>query len=368
VRSNSKPLLRHHEDIRCIVTTGLFFTVFVVTWLNFASPFAGGLLSFTLWLALFQLSFMGAVTTHNAIHLPVFWGKNWNKFYQVCLSLQYGGAVSIFVPGHNLSHHKYPQQAKDVSKSNILIPSRPIHFPLLSLVDAGLRPCTQCTSSTANLPPSVRTTKVRYSWNLLNGLLFFWHVVLSGNKDDKLYFAAQARLNRPIVKQRQLEEIAVWGTTAVLILIDWRRWIWFALLPQFYAKYCILSLNFLQHDGCDMSSKYNFARNFTGKTLNYLCFNNGYHTVHHLHSGLHWSVLPQKHDELIGPQIAPSLESSNILLYMWRTFIYPGLRLDYKGNRLIITKEEYEMPDEPWFYNEAETFSNTKEYLAKGME
>jgi hypothetical protein len=116
VRSNSKPLLRHHEDIRCIVTTGLFFTVFVVTWLNFASPFTAGLLSFTLWLALFQLSFMGAVTTHNAIHLPVFWGKNWNKFYQVCLSLQYGGAVSIFVPGHNLSHHKYPQQAKDVSK------------------------------------------------------------------------------------------------------------------------------------------------------------------------------------------------------------------------------------------------------------
>ncbi|KAI6760410.1 hypothetical protein HG530_009270 [Fusarium avenaceum] len=323
VRSNSKPLLRHHEDIRCIVTTGLFFTVFVVTWLNFSSPFTGGLLSFTLWLSLFQLSFMGAVTTHNAIHLPVFWGKNWNKFYQVCLSLQYGGAVSIFVPGHNLSHHKYPQQAKDV----------------------------------------MRTTKVRYSWNLLNGLLFFWHVVLSGNKDDKLYFAAQARLNRPIVKQRQLEEVAVWGTTAVLILIDWRRWIWFALLPQFYAKYCILSLNFLQHDGCDMSSKYNFARNFTGKTLNYLCFNNGYHTVHHLHSGLHWSVLPEKHDELIGPQIAPSLEDSNILIYMWRTFIYPGLRLDYKGNRLIITKEEYEMPDEPWFYNEAETFSTTKDLV-----
>lgn len=59
---------------------------------------------------------MGAVTTHNAIHLPIFWDKNWNKFYQICLSLQYGGAVSIFIPGHNLSHHKYPQQARDVSK------------------------------------------------------------------------------------------------------------------------------------------------------------------------------------------------------------------------------------------------------------
>ncbi|KAF5562337.1 hypothetical protein FNAPI_3233 [Fusarium napiforme] len=317
--------MRHNEDIRCIVSTFLFFLVFVITWHYFSSPLAGGWVSLILWLSLFQLSFMGAVTTHNAIHLPVFWSRSWNNFYQICLSLQYGGAVTVFIPGHNLSHHKYPQQARDV----------------------------------------MRTTKVRYSWNLLNGLLFFWHVVLSGNKDDKLYFEAQARLNRPIVRQRRREEIAVWGTTAVLILIDWRRWIWFALLPQFYAKYCILSLNFLQHDGCDMSSKYNFARNFTGKTINYLCFNNGYHTVHHLYPGLHWSVLPEKHQELIGPHIAESLESSDMLVYIWKSFIYPGLRVDYTGRPLVITKEENEMRDEPWFYDGSETFSNTKEYLSQ---
>lgn len=213
----------------------------------------------------------------------------------------------------------------------------------------------------------MRTTKVRYNWNLLNGLLFFWHVVLSGNKDDKLYFEAQARLNRPIAKQRRIEEVAVWSATVVLVLLDWRRWIWFALLPQFYAKYCILSLNFLQHDGCDMSSKYNFARNFTGRTLNYFCFNNGFHTVHHLHPGLHWSTLPQKHQELIAPHIAPSLEISNMLIYIWRCFVYPGHRLDYKGHRLLISKEENEMPDEPWFYNGSETYSDTQEYLAHGM-
>ena len=132
-RVDTKPLLRHNEDIRCLVTTALFFTVFLLTWHNFSSPLDGGLLSFSLWLALFQLSFMGAVTTHNAIHLPVFWSKNWNKFYQVCLSLQYGGAVSIFIPGHNLSHHKYPQQARDVSKY--------LHYPLF---DDRLLTTPQC--------------------------------------------------------------------------------------------------------------------------------------------------------------------------------------------------------------------------------
>lgn len=115
-RPPSKSLMRHDEDIRCIISTVLFFVAFVTTWHTFTSPLAGGLASFFAWLSLCQLSFMGAVTTHNAIHLPVFWDKKWNKFYQICLSLQYGGAVSIFIPGHNLSHHKYPQQARDVSK------------------------------------------------------------------------------------------------------------------------------------------------------------------------------------------------------------------------------------------------------------
>ena len=214
----------------------------------------------------------------------------------------------------------------------------------------------------------MRTTKVHFNWNLLNGLLFFWVIVLTGSDDEKLYFAAQERKNKPIARQRRLEQIVVFGTTAVLILWDWRRWIWFALIPQFYAKYCILSLNMLQHDGCDITSKYNFARNFTDPLLNYLTFNNGYHTVHHLYPGLHWSVLPQKHQELIAPHIAPSLEDPSILGYMFRAFIYPGIRLDWQGNPLIITKEEKEMKDEPWMYEQDETYSSKDEYLASGMK
>lgn len=111
-----KPVLRHVEDIRQLGFTALFFVVFAITWLRFSSPLSGGLVSFAAWLSLFQLSFMGAVSTHNAIHAPLFWNTRLNSFYQICLSLQYGFSVSVFIPGHNLSHHKYPQQAKDFSE------------------------------------------------------------------------------------------------------------------------------------------------------------------------------------------------------------------------------------------------------------
>lgn len=207
----------------------------------------------------------------------------------------------------------------------------------------------------------MRTTKVHYRWHFLNGLLFFWHVVLTSPDDEKLYFAIQARKNRPIAKQRRIEQVVVVGAAILLLLLSWRRFIWFAVLPQLYAKYCLVTLNLLQHDGCDNSSDVNFARNFTGSTLNYLCFNNGYHTIHHRYPGMHWSVLPRKHQELIAPHIAPSLVQPNILGYIWRTFVWPGIRLDWRGKPLVITKEEKEMKDLPWNYDQGETYSMQQE-------
>jgi fatty acid desaturase len=113
---SKRPTLKHIEDLRQIGFTGLFFVVFLFAWLSYRSPLSGGLTSVLVWLSLFQLSFMGAVATHNAIHTPLFWSSRLNSLYQVCLSLQYGFPVSVFIPGHNLSHHKYPQQARDFSK------------------------------------------------------------------------------------------------------------------------------------------------------------------------------------------------------------------------------------------------------------
>ena len=36
---------------------------------------------------------------------------------------------------------------------------------------------------------------------------------------------------------------------------------------------------------------WNNARNFIGPVINYLTFNNGYHTIHHMYPSMHWSRL-----------------------------------------------------------------------------
>jgi len=40
---------------------------------------------------------------------------------------------------------------------------------------------------------------------------------------------------------------------------------------------------------------YNGARNFVGPVVNFLTFNNGYHTIHHMHPTMHWSRLAGVH-------------------------------------------------------------------------
>lgn len=47
---------------------------------------------------------------------------------------------------------------------------------------------------------------------------------------------------------------------------------------QVLAKDMIVTLNLLQHDGCDPHSPVNHSRNFVGPILNFLCFNNGART------------------------------------------------------------------------------------------
>jgi len=312
--------LKQSEDVRTLAFTCVYFALFFFMWRTYTTPF-NSIVSLFLWFILCHFSFVGAIATHNCIHCPMFDtrvnpGPYLNKLFQFVLTLCYGHPVSSYVPGHNLSHHKYTQQPKDV----------------------------------------MRTTKLQYSWHFLNALMFFPRIGTDMLTNDKIYFRAQEKLGRPIVRQLRYEYCVLYTAAAIFILLDYRRWFFFALLPHIWAQALIISFNMLQHDGCDMSSRYNFARNFTGKWLNFLCYNNGYHTIHHLHPGLHWSQVIVKHNEKIQPFIHPNLDQPYILTYMWRTFIWPGIRVDWKGDKWEVPPYE---PDTPWYYEQEETYSSS---------
>jgi len=301
--------LRFSADLRSLVTVLVYFALTAYLWIE---PPDNLWLLGGLWIVVAIFSFLGAVITHNTIHAPVFTSRKANRVLQVILSLTYGSPVSSFVPGHNLSHHKFTQTPRDV----------------------------------------MRTTKVRHEHNLINMLEFVPRVGIAIMKNDAVYTGAMRTKHRAWFRQMQIEKYTVLAVTVVLALLDWRKCLAFWVAPHLYAAWGIIGMNYLQHDGCDQEHPYNHSRNFVGRVVNFITFNNGYHGMHHKTPGLHWSLLPAAHIKHIRPYLDPRLDEPNMMAYLIRTFVYPGRRRTFDGKIVLLPPE---IVDENWIPNPEET-------------
>jgi fatty acid desaturase len=119
----------------------------------------------------------------------------------------------------------------------------------------------------------------------------------------------------------------------------------FVWIPHLWANWGIVSINFIQHDGCDEAHPVNHSRTFIGPLINWLTFNNGYHTIHHMEPGLHWSLLPAEHAKRIRPSLHPNLEQTSMPVYLFKSFVWPARRLRYDGMPYLLPPLE---PDRDW--------------------
>lgn len=294
-------MLRNRADVRTLGFLVAYASLVVGQWIYAPS----GPLAWALFSATCALSWICAVIAHNTVHTPVFEQRWLNKAFQVWVSLSYGFPISDYVPGHNLSHHRYVQAREDV----------------------------------------MRTTRVDFRWNLLNFLFFMPSVtpgILRGNEHFRRTLGPRAAAWR---RQLVLEAVVVWSVKIACFIVDWEKALYYVFLPHVFANWGIVSVNFLQHDGCDPDHPYNHSRNFVGKVFNWWTLNNGFHAMHHITPGLHWSLLREAHARQVAPHIHPALEQRSLLVYLWKAFIWPGKRLRYDGTPVVI---EDEGPDREW--------------------
>lgn len=286
-------MLKHSADLRTLAVVALYFAVAVLSWAYFPDQWY---LKVAVVMANAVLSFMCAVITHNTVHVPIFKSKPLNRLFQIVLSFTYGHSVSAYVPGHNFSHHQHTQTPLD----------------------------------------RIRTDKMRFRLNILNQLLFFFRMAPGIMKDENAFAKRMMKEHPRWFAQYVLELVLVIGVKVALIVIDWEKGLLILVIPHLYAAWGIVGTNYWQHDGCDETHPYNHTRNFTGKFLNFLAFNNGYHSAHHDVPHLHWSLLPAYHREHIAPHIHPNLNRVSLLAYLWEMHIWPGKRLDYKGDPYVL--------------------------------
>jgi len=294
-------MLRYSADWRTLFLLCAFAALSVGGWvLNPSGPLL------VAWVAATAISsWLCAVIAHNTVHCPVFTRRWMNRVFQVWVSLSYGFPISEYVPGHNLSHHKFMQHREDV----------------------------------------MRTTKVDLGWNLANFALFFFAVAPGVTIGNYRYQAVMKDRMPAWNRQLRLEIFLVWGTKVALLALDWRKALLFYIIPHLFALWGITSVNYLQHDGTDPEHPVNHSRNFVGRLFNWFTLNNGYHGIHHDQPGLHWSLTPQAHAERHHPTIHPALEQASFARYLFQAFIYPGKRLTYDGQPVVIQGEG---PDADW--------------------
>ena len=296
-------MLRYKADRRTLTTVVLYYVIAVAPWLLWHDMAAWQIVCWVLANCLF--SFFCAVIVHNTIHAPIFKAKGLNRLFQFALSFTYGHSVSAYVPGHNFSHHKYTQEPED----------------------------------------AIRTTKARFRINLFNQLLFFY--LMSGDiLKGEISFGKRMYKEKPQwFWQYAMELGLVIAVNIILLIINWKCALLFWIIPHQYAAWGIVGTNYFQHDGADENHPYNHSRNFSGKWLNWAIFNNGYHGAHHNKPNLHWSLLPDYHEKHIRPHIHPNLDRGALLPYLIEAHIYPGKRLDYLGNPVILPAKE---KDKDW--------------------
>lgn len=277
--------LRFREDRRTLFWACVLF------------PLLPGLVYWRPWLGLYlfpfilYLAYCSGVLTHNHSHVPVFKRPAFNRAYAAWLSVFYGCPIFVWVPTHHMNHHVHLNGPGDAART-----SR--HAPVNSLLAALGYPFY---SSRAQLPAiksylaheKARAPR-RYARLIRQGL------IVAGAHAALLSLALGLHG-------------VVTGAMAYALAFG---------LPAAFAPWSMMVTNYLQHVECDPSSAHDHSRNFTDPVLNWLIFDNGFHTAHHEHPGLHWSRLRDKHHELAAC-IAPELNERDPLAYCTRRF---GLR------------------------------------------
>ena len=265
-------MLKNNADIKSLIYIIITTALFIIQWQWI------GVNSFIYTWYLF-MSVAVSVMTHNHNHLPMWKSKTLNTLTDWWLTVFYGFPIFAWIPTHNKNHHRYNNREGDDSITYRV--SERNNF--LTLI-------------------SYPTISGYYQQKAIFGYL----KELKANNKGKYWLCIS-----------QYAVLLLW--IAAAFLIDWEKAFLFVIIPQQVSLFSVLIFNYVQHVHANEESEWNHSRNFTG-FLNFMLFNNGYHTIHHHKAGLHWEKVPKAHKE-IENNINPILQERSFWWYIVRSYI-----------------------------------------------
>jgi beta-carotene hydroxylase len=277
-KSNSTRFLRHREDRRSI---GFVLGTVAVQAISLAAlgrqaGIGANLLGA---LVLSILCSIAMVINHNHIHTPFFKSQNLNRAFSLLISVAEGLSSKFLTVAHNYNHHVYSNTEKD-----------------------------WCYEKNAGTGPGL--------------VRVFRYIGVTWSRMFQARTSPDApKTPRRFKEQEILEHLFILLFTVCSLIINPIAFV-AVILPGWLVSAGFITLtNLIQHEGCDPESTYNHSRNLVGKFSNWLLFNAGYHTAHHLKPSLHWSKLPEVHRETL-PQISPQLNKPSLIGFLLRQYVF----------------------------------------------
>lgn len=278
-------LLRNSADIRALIWVAMAIALVVA---QYSNP---SLVVYLCPISCYVAIACGTIA-HNHNHRATFRGRRSNSVFGHVLTIFYGYPTLMWVPTHNLNHHKFVNQPGDATatwrytnKHNLWVA---LTYPLVSGYFQSF-PIKEYIGRVKQRKPGLYAS-IRFQYAFWIGT-YVCMLVLAG-----------------LLHHRQQTGLGLYV------------WFFSLILPAICSSTVIMFFNFVQHVHTDAWSVVDHSRNFTGKWFNFLFFNNGYHTAHHENPGLHWSKLPQAHTSMAGA-IDSTLNEHNMLWFMFRQYV-----------------------------------------------
>jgi beta-carotene hydroxylase len=279
--------LRHPADVRTMIWAFVLLPAVAVG--QYAGP------SLAAWLTPFSFYFAycAGVIAHNHNHCPTFRGRAANAVMSAWLSFFYGYPTFAWIPTHNANHHRFVNRPGDATATWRVTPR-----------------------------------------NGAFAALTFFFVSAAAQRPLIARFLGEARRRRPRAFALYLAEYvvvfaghaAVWSLAIAMHGVALGSRVYLAAIgaPALGALWGLMFTNYVQHVDCDPWSPYDHSRNFVSPWMNWLVFDNGFHTAHHRHPGLHWSRLRAAHARM-APLIDPRLVEGSIVGYCSKAYVLSRL-------------------------------------------
>jgi fatty acid desaturase len=144
-----------------------------------------------------------------------------------------------------------------------------------------------------NMPDDTSSTMPYQRDSLRHFLAYFWNFISVGVKNTILYLYYRKR--KKMYQRLTVGEYTYLAFCIVMCFVNLKATLVVFLIPLLFARLVMMLGNWTQHAFIDPrkpDNLYTNSINCINTVYNQVCWNDGYHIIHHLRPGMHYTEMP----------------------------------------------------------------------------